>query len=56
MPEAASENISVFLLTSVESSCPPSVVLAAEGAGDCFFASERRKEGDSTSEAITLVL
>lgn len=44
MPEAASENISVFLLTSVESSCPPSVVLAAEGAGDCFFAQRGGKK------------
>lgn len=34
MPEAASENISMLLLASVVLSCPPSLVLAAEHAGD----------------------
>lgn len=34
----ASWNVSVLLLTSVASSCPPSVVLAAEDAGDSLFA------------------
>lgn len=38
MPKAASENISVLLLTSVVSSSPPSVVQTAEDAGDSLLA------------------
>lgn len=33
-PEAASENVSVLILTSLVSSCPNAVVMAAEDAGD----------------------
>ena len=40
--EAASENVSVLLLTSVASSCPPSVVLAAKDAGDSLLREEER--------------
>lgn len=50
--EAASENVSLLLLTSIVSSCPNSVVLVAEDVGGCLFFSERRKEeGDGNSEA-----
>lgn len=42
VPEAASEHISVLLLTSVASSCPPSVVLTAEDAGDSLLREEER--------------
>lgn len=35
--EAASENVSVLLLTSIVSSCPNSVVLVAEAVEGCFF-------------------
>lgn len=38
------QKIFLFLLTSVASSCPPSVVLAAEDAGDCFFAKRGGKK------------
>lgn len=43
VPEAASEKVSLLLLTSVVSSCPPSVVLAAEDAGDSLVAERGRK-------------
>lgn len=52
MLEAASENVSLLLLTSIVSSCPNSVVLVAEDVGGCLFFSERRKEeGNGNSEA-----
>lgn len=41
--EAASENVSVFLLTSIVSSCPNSVVQVAEDVGGCPFLREKER-------------
>lgn len=54
--EAASENVSMLLLTSIVSSCPTSVVLVAEDVGGCLFFERRKEEGDGTSEALTPTL
>lgn len=51
--EAASENVSVLLLTSIVSSCPTSVVLVVEDVGGRLFCERRKEEDDGTSEALT---
>lgn len=38
MLKAASENVSVLILTSLVSSCPNAAVVVAEDAGDFLFA------------------
>lgn len=43
--EAASENVSVLLLTSIVSSCPNSVVQVAEAVGGCPFLREEERGG-----------